>query len=217
MSALSDISINALCSDRPLTSDKILRGLTGGMIEPFYNHSVKIEYRELSGGFQDWVEIFSFGLSSYGYDVRLAEELEIFTSINNVSGDAKRAATGNKVKAEILTDEYGARFAWLPAGGFMLGHTMEYLRIPRDIIVVCLGKSSYAREGIIVNVTPLEPEWKGNVVIEISNTSGVPQKIYVEEGISQFVFIKGDQPCHTSYADRGGKYQGQVGITHGKV
>lgn len=204
MSALSDISIDNLCCG------------FNGMIEPYYNRSIKSERREW-GALSGNVSVFSYGLSSYGYDVRLADKLEIFTAVNNVSGDAKRPAMGNKVPAEILTDEHGGRFAWLQAGGFMLGHTMEYFRIPRDIIVICLGKSSYAREGIIVNVTPLEPEWKGNVVIEISNTSGVPQKIYIEEGISQFVFLKGDQPCRTSYADRGGKYQDQRGITHAKV
>jgi dCTP deaminase len=219
MSALSDISINALCSVFPLDmqhspTEHVVHG--SGMIRPYINHSVKTEKREAVGDNAN-VAVFSYGLSSYGYDVRLADELEIFSAINNISGDAKRPSKGNKVKANILTDEYGGRFAWLPAGGFMLGHTVEYFRIPRDIIVICLGKSSYAREGIIVNVTPLEPEWEGNVVIEISNTSGVPQKIYVDEGISQFVFIKGDEPCHTSYKDRGGKYQGQRGITHGKV
>lgn len=224
MSVLSDISINDLCGGGVLQD--VLRNrrmivpstpVINGMIEPFYNHSIKTENRVAADGSLRVVDVFSYGLSSYGYDVRLAEVLEIFTNINNVSGDAKRSSSGNKVQAEILTDEFGGRFAWLPAGGFMLGYTMEYFRLPRDLLVICLGKSSYAREGIIVNVTPLEPEWEGNVVIEISNTSGVPQKIYVEEGISQFLFIKGDRPCHTSYADRGGKYQGQRGITHGKV
>jgi len=208
---MSDISISERCVARLPDCE-----LTSPMIEPFFGHSIKSEGRLVEGAHLD-VAVFSYGLSSYGYDVRLAKDLEIFTNINNVSGDAKRPAQGNKVKAEVLTDEWGGNFAWLPAGGFMLGHTVEYFRIPRDVIVICLGKSSYAREGIIVNVTPLEPEWEGQVVIEISNTSGVPQKIYVDEGISQFLFAKGDQPCAVSYKDRGGKYQGQRGITHGKV
>ena len=222
MAFLSDNSIIRLCT--PLLEDvqHTHNGATwvekarAGMIEPFFDKSVKTESREIGDIFKD-VPVFSYGLSSYGYDVRLADSLEIFTNINNVSGDAKRPAKGNKVKAEVLTDEWGGRFAWLPAGGFMLGHTVEYLRIPRDVIVICLGKSSYAREGIIVNVTPLEPEWEGQVVIEISNTSGVPQKIYVDEGISQFLFGLGDEECSVSYKDRGGKYQGQRGITHAKV
>jgi dCTP deaminase len=216
MAFLSDNSITRRC----LIPDTNFVGETTkwlpGMIEPFYAQSVKSEMREV-GDVRIPVDVFSYGLSSYGYDVRLADGLEIFTNINNVSGDAKRPDKGNKVKAEILTDEWGGRFAWLPAGGFMLGHTVEYFRIPRDIIVICLGKSSYAREGIIVNVTPLEPEWEGQVVIEISNTSGVPQKIYVDEGISQFLFGLGDEVCSVSYKDRGGKYQGQLGITHAKV
>lgn len=216
MSVLSDISIAKRCSNFPLDGERTVTTGEGGMISPFHNWSVKTEERDV-GDIRKDVPVFSYGLSSYGYDVRLADSLEIFTAINNVSGDAKRPARGNKVKADIFTDEWGGRFAWLPAGGFMLGHTVEYFRIPRDIIVVCLGKSSYAREGIIVNVTPLEPEWEGQVVIEISNTSGVPQKIYVDEGISQFLFLKGDEKCAVSYADRGGKYQGQRGITHAKV
>lgn len=211
MSFLSDISIRERCVAR-IPGNR----LANPMIVPFFEESVRTEVRKL-GKCDVNVDVFSYGLSSYGYDVRLADSLEIFTNINNVSGDAKRPATGNKVKADILTDSYGGRFAWLPAGGFMLGHTVEYFRIPRNCIVICLGKSSYAREGIIVNVTPLEPEWEGQVVIEISNTSGVPQKIYVDEGISQFLFGLGDQPCEVSYKDRGGKYQGQTGITHGKV
>lgn len=212
MSLLSDISINARCTVFSDLSEADDSPQVGGMIEPFFAKQIKQETR---GGKQ--VDLLSYGLSSYGYDVRLDIDLEIFTNINNVSGDPKRPAKGATVTAEIHKDEYGASFAWLPANSFMLGHTMEYFRIPRDILVICLGKSTYARAGIIVNVTPLEPEWEGNVVLELSNTTSIPQKIYVMEGVAQFLFLEGDEECHTSYKDRGGKYQGQRGITHGKV
>lgn len=160
----------------------------------------------------------SFGVSSYGYDAVLAPEVEIFTNINNAHIDPKRPANSCRIKAQILTDEdTGEQYVWLPPNSFMLGRTLEYFRIPRNVLVICLGKSTYARAGAIVNVTPLEPEWEGNVVIEISNTTGLPMKVYVNEGICQFVFFESDEDCEVSYADRGGKYQGQTGITVGKV
>lgn len=212
MSLLCDRSIKKRCVARMANSV-----LANPMIEPFFAQQVKQELRKTTDVLTQNVDVLSYGLSSYGYDVRLADSLEIFTNINNVSGDPKRPSEGATVKAEIHTDSFGAQYAWLPANCFMLGHTVEYFRIPRDILVICLGKSTYARAGIIVNVTPLEPEWDGNVVLELSNTTSIPQKIYVNEGVAQFLFLVGDEECEISYKDRGGKYQGQRGITHGKV
>jgi dCTP deaminase len=212
MSILSDISINARCTVFTDLCEADDRPHVGGMISPFHARQIKQETR-----CGQVVDLLSYGLSSYGYDVRLDIELEIFTNINNASGDPKRPSKGATVKAEVHKDEFGASYAWLPANSFMLGHTMENFRIPRDVLVICLGKSTYARAGIIVNVTPLEPEWEGYVVLELSNTTSIPQKIYVMEGVAQFLFLEGDMDCHTSYKDRGGKYQGQSGITHGKV
>lgn len=209
MSVLSDFTITDLCQANRFDMRRV-----GGseLISPFEDSSIKREERD-----GKMVDIISYGLSSYGYDCRLASALEIFTNINNAVVDPKRPPENCRVKAEILKDNYGADFAWLPPHSFMLGHTVEYFKIPRNCLVICLGKSTYARAGIIVNVTPLEPEWEGNVVIEISNTTQLPQKIYVNEGIAQFIFLSGDQACKTSYKDRGGKYQGQTGITIGRV
>jgi len=148
----------------------------------------------------------SFGLSSYGYDARVADEFKIFTNVDSAVVDPKAFSP------ESFVTRRGA-VAIIPPNSFALAHTVEYFRIPRDILVICLGKSTYARCGIIVNVTPLEPEWEGQVTIEISNTTPLPAKIYAGEGICQFLFLQGAGPCDVSYADKAGKYQGQRGVS----
>ncbi len=167
--------------------------LEHGMIEPFTETQVR------SG-------VISYGLSSYGYDVRIADEFKIFTNINHTVVDPK------EFDPRSFVDVQGSECI-IPPNSFALARSVEHFRIPRNVIVVCVGKSSYARCGIIVNVTPLEPEWEGIVTLEVSNTTPLPARIYAGEGIAQFLFFEGDEPCQTSYADRKGKYQAQKGLT----
>lgn len=154
--------------------------------------------------------VISYGLSSYGYDARVADEFKIFTDINSVTVDPKDFSEDSFI--EKKGDE-----CIIPPHSFVLGRTVEYFRIPRDVLVICLGKSTYARCGIIVNVTPLEPEWEGHVTLEFSNTTPLPAKIYANEGACQFIFLKADELCETSYKDRKGKYMGQRGVTLPKI
>lgn len=163
------------------------------MIEPF-------EDRQVREG------VISYGVSSYGYDIRIADEFKIFTNINSTIVDPKNF--DGKSLIDLKSD-----VCIIPPNSFALGRTVEYFRIPRDVITVCLGKSTYARCGIIINVTPFEPEWEGFVTLEISNTTPLPAKIYANEGIAQVLFFGADQVCQTSYADKKGKYQAQVSIT----
>src|SRR5205823_11660375 len=150
--------------------------------------------------------VISYGVSSYGYDIRVADEFKVFTNVYNTVVDPKNFDPRSfvDIKAEVCI---------IPPNSFALARTIEYFRIPRDILTVCLGKSTYARCGIIVNVTPFEPEWEGHVTIEISNTTPLPAKIYANEGIAQVLFFESDEECEVSYRDRAGKYQGQRGIT----
>jgi dCTP deaminase len=182
-----------------IKSDRWIRqmALERGMIEPF-------EDRQVREG------VVSYGLSSYGYDIRVGDEFKIFTNINNTVIDPKNFDPRSfvDVKADICI---------VPPNSFALAHTIEYFRIPRDILTICLGKSTYARCGIIVNVTPFEPEWEGTVTLEISNTTPLPAKIYANEGIAQVLFFQGDEPCEVSYADKKGKYLRQRGVTLPKV
>jgi dCTP deaminase len=163
------------------------------MIEPF-------EDRQVREG------IVSFGLSSYGYDIRVADEFKVFTNINNTVVDPKNFDPRSFV--DIKTD-----VCIVPPNSFALARTIEYFRIPRDVLTVCLGKSTYARCGLNVTVTPFEPEWEGFVTLEISNTTPLPAKVYANEGISQVLFFQSDEVCETSYADKKGKYQKQLGLT----
>ncbi len=179
MSVMSDRWIRQMATER-------------GMIEPFVDGQKR-------GG------IISYGLSSYGYDARVADQFKVFTNVDSAIVDPK------EFNPDSFVDRTGP-VCIVPPNSFALAHTVEYFRIPRDVLVICLGKSTYARCGIIVNVTPLEPEWEGQVTIEISNTTPLPAKIYAGEGICQFLFIRGDQPCETSYADKAGKYMGQRGV-----
>jgi dCTP deaminase len=168
-----------------------------GMIEPFEPGQV----REGSQG-----RIISYGTSSYGYDVRCADEFKIFTNIHSATVDPKNF--DEKSFVDIRGD-----YCIIPPNSFALARTVEYFRIPRSVLTICLGKSTYARCGIIVNVTPLEPEWEGHVTLEFSNTTSLPAKIYANEGVAQMLFFESDEVCATSYKDRGGKYQGQQGVT----
>ncbi len=168
-----------------------------GMIEPF----VPGQVREVSGQ-----RVISYGTSSYGYDIRCADEFKIFTNINSAIVDPKNFDDGSFV-------DVNADVCIIPPNSFALARTVEYFRIPRDVLTICLGKSTYARCGIIVNVTPLEPEWEGHVTLEFSNTTPLPAKIYAHEGVAQVLFLGADEVCQTSYRDRDGKYQGQRGVT----
>jgi len=154
--------------------------------------------------------VISYGVSSYGYDARVSNEFRIFTNVDNAIVDPKNFSAQSFV-------ERTADVCIIPPNSFALARTVEYFRIPRDVLVICLGKSTYARCGIIVNVTPLEPEWEGHVTLEFSNTTPLPAKIYANEGACQFLFLKGDSPCDVSYADRAGKYMGQTGVTLPKL
>ena len=148
----------------------------------------------------------SFGLSSYGYDARVSNEFKIFTNVNSGVVDPKVFK-----KDSFVTKK--AKECIIPPNSFALARTVEYFKIPRNVLTVCLGKSTYARCGIIVNVTPLEPEWEGHVTLEFSNTTNLPAKIYAGEGVAQMLFFESDEECEISYKDRGGKYQGQTGVT----
>ena len=167
------------------------------MIEPFVERQVR------QGA-------ISFGVSSYGYDIRVADEFKIFTNVNSVIVDPKHFDTRSMVdfKGEVCT---------IPPNSFALARTVEYFRVPRSVLCVCLGKSTYARCGIIVNITPFEPEWEGYVTLEISNTTPLPARIYSNEGIAQVLFFQGDEPCAVSYKDKKGKYQAQRGVTLPKI
>jgi len=168
-----------------------------GMIEPFEPGQV----RE-SGG----TRIVSYGTSSYGYDVRCSNEFKVFTNIESAIVDPKNFDESSFVNKS-------GDVCIIPPNSFALARTVEYFRIPRNVLTICLGKSTYARCGIIVNVTPLEPEWEGHVTLEFSNTTPLPAKIYANEGVAQMLFFESDEACETSYRDRGGKYQGQQGVT----
>ena len=167
------------------------------LISPFEATQI----RELNGE-----KIVSYGVSSYGYDVRCSNEFKIFTNTHSAIVDPKEFDPKSFV--DVTANE-----CIIPPNSFALARTVEYFKIPRSVLTLCLGKSTYARCGIIVNVTPLEPEWEGHVTLEFSNTTNLPAKIYANEGVAQMIFFESDQVCKTSYKDRGGKYQGQTGVT----
>lgn len=213
MSIQSDRQIAALCGIQLTRNTDGAEHLTSAivghldrppMITPFVPHQVRLNPEEPEIGMSQ-TKIVSYGLSSYGYDVRLADEFKIFTNVNSSTVDPL-------VLDERAFHDVKGPSVLIPPNSYLLGHTIETFDIPNDIQVVCLGKSTYARCGAIVNVTPIEPGFKGQVVIEISNATPLPVRIYANQGIAQFLFFKGDEPCLVSYADRGGKYQGQSGI-----
>ena len=182
-----------------LKSDRWIRRMADehGMIEPFEPGQVRTNGDS---------RIVSYGTSSYGYDVRCSDEFKIFTNINSAVVDPKRFDEDSFV-------DFGGDVCIIPPNSFALARTVEFFRIPRNVLTICLGKSTYARCGIIVNVTPLEPEWEGHVTLEFSNTTPLPAKIYAHEGVAQMIFFESDEVCEVSYRDRGGKYQGQQGVT----
>ncbi|MEK7779840.1 MAG: dCTP deaminase [Pseudomonadota bacterium] len=186
-----------------IKSDKWIRrmALEHGMIAPFEPDQI----RQNNGQ-----RIVSYGTSSYGYDIRCSDEFKLFTNINSTIVDPKNFDSNSfvDVKSDVCI---------IPPNSFALARTVEYFRIPRNILTICLGKSTYARCGIIVNVTPFEPEWEGYVTLEFSNTTPLPAKIYANEGVAQVIFFESDEVCEISYKDRGGKYQGQHGVTLPKI
>lgn len=173
------------------------QSLLNGMIEPF------VEKQTAKGA-------ISYGLSSYGYDARCSNEFKIFTNVDNAIVDPKNFSAQSFVDRDVDV-------CVIPPNSFALTRSVEYFRVPSDTLVICLGKSTYARCGLIVNVTPLEPGWEGHVTLEISNTTPLPAKVYANEGIAQFLFFKGSSACEVSYADRSGKYMGQRGVTLPKI
>jgi len=182
-----------------IKSDRWIRrmALEQGMIEPFLEKQVR-------------QGVISFGLSSYGYDMRVARQFRIFTNVNSAVVDPKQFDDRSFV-------EFEGDVAIVPPNSFALATSVEYFRIPRNVMTICVGKSTYARCGIITNVTPFEPEWEGHVTLEISNTTPLPAKIYANEGISQVLFFESDEVCEVSYGDRKGKYQKQTGVTLPKI
>jgi dCTP deaminase len=186
-----------------IMSDKwiIDKSTNHSMIAPFVGKQVKQV---------DSKKIVSYGVSSYGYDARVDKEFKIFTNVNTTIVDPKNFNSDSLVEKE--TD-----ICIIPPNSFVLARTVEYFKIPENVLVICVGKSTYARCGIIVNVTPLEPGWEGHVTLEFSNTTPLPAKIYAGEGACQFLFFEGNEKCSTSYADRGGKYMGQTGVTLPKI
>jgi len=183
-----------------IKSDRWIREMseTQGMIEPYAAQQVRVN--------EQGEKIVSYGVSSYGYDVRCAREFKVFTNVHSAIVDPKNFDENSFINIE-------SDVCIIPPNSFALARTVEYFRIPRNVLTICLGKSTYARCGIIVNVTPLEPEWEGHVTLEFSNTTNLPARIYAGEGVAQMLFFESDEVCETSYKDRGGKYQGQMGVT----
>lgn len=212
---------------RPLTEKQ--RDAFKPMIEPFVRVPVRYVDRttgkpffpERGMGLPDNVRrVISYGTSSYGYDVRLdndPEHIAIFTNVHTAEINPKKIQADNFARPEIRIDEEGGQYVLIPPHSYLQAPTVEYFRIPRDILVTVLGKSTLARAGLLCNVTPMEPEWEGNLVVEIANLTDSPVRCYLLEGCAQLVFNQSDEPCHTSYRDKGGKYQGQTGLTHAKV
>jgi dCTP deaminase len=182
-----------------IKSDRWIRRMAKehGMITPFSDHQVR------DG-------VVSYGVSSYGYDLRVADEFKIFTNVNSAIVDPKKFDERSFVSVQAAS-------VLIPPNSFALARSVEYFKIPRDVLTICVGKSTYARCGIIVNVTPFEPEWEGFVTLEISNSTPLPAKIYSNEGLCQILFFQGDEPCETSYKDKAGKYQMQSGIVLPKL
>ena len=183
-----------------IKSDKWIKkmSLEEGMIAPFSENQIRVD--------NEGDKLISYGVSSFGYDVRCSNEFKVFTNIHSAVVDPKNFDANSFV--DIQSD-----VCVIPPNSFALARTVEYFKIPRKVLTICLGKSTYARCGIIVNVTPLEPEWEGHVTLEFSNTTNLPAKIYAGEGVAQMIFFESDEDCDVSYKDRGGKYQGQTGVT----
>ena len=202
-SILSDHEIEALVA-------------TQGMIDPYYSNQIRFHpdpFPSSTGEDDTPRKVISYGLSSYGYDIRAAAQFKVFTNVFASEVDPKRLDPTSYVDVDATDRGY----CLIPPNSFALARSVEYMRVPRDILVVCLGKSTYARCGIVVNVTPLEPEWEGHITLEFSNTTPLPARVYANEGCAQLLFFRGSSPCSVSYKDRNGKYQGQTGVTLPKV
>ena len=195
MTILNDFQIIELCE-------------TAEMITPFVSTSIR--------RLEDGRRVLSSGVSSFGYDVSLGEEVKIFTNQNAALIDPKNLDQATLIDGKIREDVDGSRYVILPPNSYLLGVTKEYFKIPRDVMIICVGKSTYARAGCICNTTPIEPGFEGNIVIELSNATSLPLKVYLNEGIAQFIFFQG-APCKVSYGDRAGKYQFQKGVTLPRV
>ena len=200
--------INKTKDGNSILSNSLIRAITEKalniwkpMIEPFINRPI----RENNGK-----KIISYGLSGFGYDVRLSNKFKVFTNINSSIIDPLNPSDDFYV-------DFEGEYCILPPNSYLLGHTIEYFRIPKDVLVLCIGKSTYARLGAIVNCTPIEPEFYGQIVIEISNSTNLPLKVYANQGIAQFLFFQSDENCHVSYKDKDGKYQNQLGITKARL
>ena len=183
-----------------IKSDKWIKNMSleEDMITPFSENQIRVD--------NEGNKLISYGVSRFGYDVRCSNEFKVFTNIHSAVVDPKNFDANSFV--DIQSD-----VCVIPPNSFALARTVEYFKIPRKVLTICLGKSTYARCGIIVNVTPLEPEWEGHVTLEFSNTTNLPAKIYAGEGVAQMIFFESDEDCDVSYKDRGGKYQGQTGVT----
>ena len=183
-----------------IKSDKWIKkmSLEEDMITPFSENQIRVD--------NEGNKLISYGVSSFGYDVRCSNEFKVFTNIHSAVVDPKNFDANSFVDIQ-------SNVCVIPPNSFALARTVEYFKIPRKVLTICLGKSTYARCGIIVNVTPLEPEWEGHVTLEFSNTTNLPAKIYAGEGVAQMIFFESDEDCDVSYKDRGGKYQGQTGVT----
>lgn len=197
MSILCDMEIEQRC-----------RVPTKPMIKPFIDRPVKLVGQR---------KVVSFGLGSYGYDIRCSDDFQIFTNVHSTHVDPKNFNPKSLVPADIHYDEQSGRYIVIPPNSYALARSLEWFDIPRDILVECIGKSTYVRCGINCNVTPLEPEWRGHITLEIANNTPLPARVYANEGIMQLIFHKADHVCKLSYADKGGKYQDQENITHAKV
>lgn len=209
---MSVLSTPTRMNQPPQTWDPALINTMGGILPDSWIREQALKHDMISPFVEGQVreDVISYGVSSYGYDARVADEFKIFTNVNNSIVDPKNFCSNSFI------DKQG-EVCIIPPNSFMLARTVEYFKIPRDVLVICLGKSTYARCGIIVNVTPLEPEWEGHVTLEFSNTTPLPAKIYANEGVCQFLFLKGAGICDISYKDRKGKYMGQHGVTLPKL
>lgn len=226
MTILSDKQIKELCTgDNPMLSPFVSKQIKYGGGNPTSPHE---QPPESTVPYSMWVEtnlathrspivkLLSYGVSSYGYDATLASKIYLFTNQNAAIIDPRKFSDDIYVEPKIIKDDDGLEYFILPPNSYALGHTNEYFKMPRDVTAICLGKSTYARAAVLINATPIEAGWEGQVVLELANMCGLPVKVYINQGIAQFLFFKGE-PCDTSYADRGGKYQGQQGLTLPKV
>ncbi|CSB09857.1 TPA: dCTP deaminase [Vibrio cholerae] len=208
MSILNDLEIRDLAVNEGLISPFMPRLVREAKSSTAWDDGTQIH--------RDRHKIISYGQSSFGYDAQLAEDVELLTNVHGGVIDPMKPNALHYTKAIIHEKNDGSRYFILPPNGYALGHTVEYFKLPRNITAITIGKSTYARSGILINTTPAEAGWEGQLVVEIANLTPLPAMVYINQGITQFLFFRGEQ-CETSYGDRGGKYQGQTGVTKSKV